>query len=180
MKVGQVSGVLRSPAGLHIFKLTDMHDGKQSRELKVEQIHARHILLRAADALNDADAKRRLSDLRQRILAGAKFDDIARTNSSDATAARGGDLGWLSPGDTVPDFERAMNALKDGQISEPVQSPFGWHIIQVLERRNVDVSGERRRLEARQSLRERKADEAYEAWLREMRDESFVEMRYSE
>jgi peptidyl-prolyl cis-trans isomerase SurA len=180
MKVGQVSGVLRSPAGLHIFKLVDMHDGKQSSALKVEQTHARHILLRAADALNDEDAKRRLNDLRQRVLAGAKFEDVARTNSSDATAARGGDLGWLSPGDTVPDFERAMNALKDGQISEPVQSPFGWHIIQVLERRSIDVSGERRRLEARQSLRERKSDEAYEAWLRELRDESFVEMRYSE
>ncbi|MDB5799634.1 MAG: SurA domain protein [Rhodocyclales bacterium] len=180
MKTGQVSSVLRSPAGLHIFKLMDMHDGKQSRELKVEQTHARHILLRVADVLNEADAKRRLGDLRQRILAGAKFEDIARTNSSDASAARGGDLGWLSSGDTVPDFERAMGVLKDGQISEPVQTPFGWHIIQVLERRNVDVSGERRRLEARQLLRERKSDEAYEAWLRELRDEAFVEMRYNE
>ncbi|MDB5887768.1 MAG: SurA domain protein, partial [Rhodocyclales bacterium] len=178
MKVGQVSGVLRSPAGLHVFKLMDMHDGKQSAALKVEQTHARHILLRAADALNEEDAKHRLSDLRQRILAGAKFEDVARTNSSDASAAQGGDLGWLSPGDTVPDFERAMNALKNGEVSEPVQSPFGWHIIQVIERRNVDVSGERRRLEARQSLRQRKSDEAYEAWLRDLRDESFVELRY--
>lgn len=180
MKPAQVSSILRSPAGLHIFKLVDVHDGKQTRELKVEQTHARHILLRASDVLNEADAKRRLSDLRQRIVGGAKFEDMARTNSSDATAARGGDLGWLSSGDTVPDFERAMNALKNGQISEPVQSPFGWHLIQVLERRNVDVSGERRRLEARQSLRERKTDEAYEAWLRQLRDESFVEMRYDE
>lgn len=180
LKAGEVSGVVRSPAGLHIIKLVDVHDGKQAREQKVQQTHARHILLRAGDVLNDADAKRRLNDLRQRILAGAKFEDIARTNSSDTTAARGGDLGWLSPGDTVPDFERAMNALKDGEISEPIQSPFGWHIIQVLERRNVDVSGERRRLEARQALRERKGDEAYEAWLRQLRDESFVELRYDE
>lgn len=180
MKAGDVSGVLRSPAGLHIFKLNDVHDGKQTRELKVEQTHARHILLRASDVLNDADAKRRLNDLRQRALAGAKFEDLARTNSSDASSARGGDLGWLSPGDMVPDFERAMNALKEGQISEPVQSPFGWHLIQVVERRNVDVSGERRRLEARQSLRERKSDEAYEVWLRQLRDESFVEMRYDD
>jgi peptidyl-prolyl cis-trans isomerase SurA len=180
MKVGQVSSVLRSPAGLHIFKLVDMHDGKQAGEFKVEQTHARHILLRASDVLNDADAKRRLNDLRQRVLAGAKFEDLARTNSSDGSSTRGGDLGWLSPGDTVPDFERAMNALKDGEISEPVQSPFGWHLIQVLERRKVDISGEKRRLDARQSLRDRKADEAYEAWLRQLRDESFVEMRYDE
>jgi len=180
MKPGEVSSVLRSPAGLHIFKLNDMHDGKQSRELKVEQVHARHILLRAGDVLNDADARRRLGDLRLRILGGTKFEDMARTNSSDATAARGGDLGWLSPGDMVPDFERVMNALKDGEISEPVQTPFGWHLIQVIERRSVDVSGERRRLEARQTLRERKADEANEVWLRQLRDESFVEIRYEE
>ncbi|HSD39978.1 MAG TPA: peptidylprolyl isomerase [Rhodocyclaceae bacterium] len=180
MTSGQVSNILRSPAGLHIFRLNDMHDGKQTGELKVVQVHARHILLRTSDVLNDADAKRRLGDLRQRILGGAKFDDMARTNSSDQTAARGGDLGWLSPGDMVPDFERAMNALKDEQISEPVQSPFGWHLIQVLERRTVDVSGERRRLEARQALRDRKAEEANEVWLRQLRDESFVEMRYDE
>ncbi|MEC5385645.1 peptidylprolyl isomerase [Uliginosibacterium sp. H3] len=180
MTPGQVSTVLRSPAGLHIFKLNDVHDGKQTRELKVEQVHARHILLRASDVLNDADAKRRLNDLRQRILNGVKFEDMARTNSSDATAVRGGDLGWLSPGDTVPDFERTMSQLKDGEISEPVQTPYGWHLIQVLERRSVDVSGERRRLEARQALRERKSEEANEVWLRQLRDEAFVEMRYDE
>ncbi|MEN3068283.1 peptidylprolyl isomerase [Uliginosibacterium sediminicola] len=177
MKPGQFSNVLRSSAGLHIVKLLDVHDAAQAKEIKVEQTHARHILIRASDVLNEADARRRLGDLRQRILAGARFEDVARTNSTDVTAARGGDLGWLSPGDTVPDFELAMNTLSVGEISPPVQSPFGWHLIQVVERRTVDMSGERRKLEARQALRERKSDEAYEAWLRQLRDESFVELR---
>jgi peptidyl-prolyl cis-trans isomerase SurA len=180
MKPGQVSNVLRSSAGLHIVKLIGVNDAQTVRELKVEQTHARHILLRAADVLNDADGRRRLNELRRRIQAGAKFEDIARTNSGDVTATRGGDLGWLSPGDTVPDFERAMKTLQPGDLSEPVQSPYGWHLIQVIARRTVDMSGERRRMEARQALRERKSDEAYEAWLRQMRDESFVDIRRNE
>ncbi|GAA5172496.1 peptidylprolyl isomerase [Viridibacterium curvum] len=180
LKPGQISNVLRSPAGLHVIKLVAVNDAASAKPLNVTQTQTRHILLRASEVLNDDDARRRLGDLRKRILAGARFEDIARTTPGDASAARGGDLGWLSPGDTVPEFERAMNALKPGEISEPIQSPFGWHLIQVMARRDVDMSGERRRLEMRQSLRERKSDEAYEAWLRQVRDEAFVDVRRSE
>lgn len=180
MKKGEVSGALRSAAGLHIFKLNDVREVGATKSVKVEQTHARHILLRQADVLNEADAKRRLLDFKQRIRGGAKFEDIARTNSSDVTSSKGGDLGWVSPGELVPEFERAMNALKPGEVSEPVQTPYGWHLIQVVERRTADVTNERKRIEAYQSLRARKADEAYEAWVRSLRDESFVELRYDE
>ncbi|HSS46550.1 MAG TPA: peptidylprolyl isomerase, partial [Burkholderiales bacterium] len=103
--------------------------------------------------------------------------ELARLQSEDGSAAQGGDLGWLVPGDTVPEFERAMNALKIGQFSDPVRSPFGWHLIQVLERRNQDISRDRQRLLARQALRARKADEAHEEWLRQLRDSAYVEYR---
>jgi len=101
-------------------------------------------------------------------------------HSEDGTAARGGDLDWIHPGDTVPEFERAMNALAPGEISQPVKSPFGWHLIQVLERRTADLSAERRRLQARQVLRARKVDEAYQEWLRQLRDRTYVEVRLAE
>jgi peptidyl-prolyl cis-trans isomerase SurA len=102
---------------------------------------------------------------------------MAKAHSADLSAAKGGELGWVSPGDTVPEFERAMNALQPGEVSQPVRSPFGWHLIQVHERRIQDVSGERKRNAARNALRERKADEAYEEWLRELRDSTYVEYR---
>jgi peptidyl-prolyl cis-trans isomerase SurA len=101
-------------------------------------------------------------------------------HSEDTSASRGGDLGWVLPGDTVPEFERAMNALKPGQISEPVRSPFGWHLIEVLERGTQDVSRERRRMTARQTLRARKSDEAYQEWVRQLRDRAYIEVRLDE
>jgi peptidyl-prolyl cis-trans isomerase SurA len=101
-------------------------------------------------------------------------------HSEDSSAARGGDLGWLSPGDTVPEFERAMNALKVGEISAPVRTQFGWHLIQVLERRNEDMSKERQRLAARQALRARKSDEAYQEWVRQLRDRASIDIRLEE
>ena len=107
---------------------------------------------------------------------GTDFAELARLHSNDPSAAKGGDLGWLGPGDTVPEFERAMNSLKPGEVGEPVQSPFGWHLIQVLERR-MDISQERVRQSARLALRERKAEEAYQDWLRQMRDRAYVEYR---
>jgi peptidyl-prolyl cis-trans isomerase SurA len=105
------------------------------------------------------------------------FEQLARQYSDDGSAAKGGDLGWINPGDTVPEFERAMNALKDGEVSGPVQSPFGWHLIQVLARRNQDVTQERQRLTARQAIRERKAEEAFQDWVRQIRDSAYVELR---
>ncbi|MBS4098923.1 MAG: peptidyl-prolyl cis-trans isomerase, partial [Sulfuricella sp.] len=106
--------------------------------------------------------------------------ELARQYSEDGSASKGGDLGWLSPGDTVPEFERAMNTLKPGQLSAPTRSPFGWHLIEVIERRQEDVGKERQRLMARQEMRARKADEAFEDWLRQLRDRAYVEYRLEE
>ncbi len=184
MKQGEVSDVLRSPAGFHVLKLLGRREaggGASSAVQQVVQTHARHILVKTNEAVSQDDARRRLLDLRERMTrGGVKFEELARLHSEDATAARGGDLGWLYPGDTVPDFERAMDSLQPGEISQPVQSPFGWHLIQVLERRKADVSADRVRLRARQVLRERKSEEAYQEWLRQLRDQTYVELRLEE
>ncbi|GAB2890619.1 peptidylprolyl isomerase [Uliginosibacterium flavum] len=176
MRKGEVSKTLRSAAGLHIFKLIDMRDAVESK-VEIEQTHARHILVRTSAASDATKERRRLDDIAARIRGGVDFAEMARVHSSDITAAKGGELGWLSPGDTVPEFERAMNALKPGEISAAVETPFGWHLIQVLERKKVDVTADRRKMEARQALRERKMDEAYEDWLRQMRDSAWVEIK---
>jgi peptidyl-prolyl cis-trans isomerase SurA len=173
LQPGQTSDVLRSPNGFHILKVLDKR-GKNAKFV-VQQTHVRHILIKTNEAVSEEEAKNRLLQLKERLDNGAKFAELARLHSEDGSAAKGGDLGWISPGDTVPEFERAMDALKPGQISEPVHSPFGWHLIQVLERRTQDVSQERQRLLARQEIRARKADEAYEEWLRQLRDRAYVE-----
>ncbi|HVY05768.1 MAG TPA: peptidylprolyl isomerase [Burkholderiales bacterium] len=175
MKVGDVSPVLRSANGFHIIKLTDKR-GNESPVI-IQQTHARHILIRTNEVVSEAEAKQRLTNLKERIENGTSFAELARLQSEDASASKGGDLGWLSPGDTVPEFERAMNALEPNQVSDPVQSPFGWHLIQVTERRSEDMSKERQRVLARQSIRTRKADEAYQEWVRQQRDRAYVEMR---
>jgi peptidyl-prolyl cis-trans isomerase SurA len=180
MKPGQVSAVLRSPAGFHVLKLLESR-GAGIAGAPIAQTHVRHILVRTNERVSEGEARRRLSDLRERILSGgADFAALARANSDDTTAGKGGDLGWLYPGDTVPEFERAVAELKPGEISQPVKSPFGFHLIQVLERRTADMSTERLRLQARQVLRERKSDEAYQQWLRQLRDETYVELRLDE
>jgi peptidyl-prolyl cis-trans isomerase SurA len=177
MKPGDVSAVLRSPAGFHLLKLLGTREAGGADGPPVEQTHVRQILIKTNEAVSEADAKHRLEDLRERIVqGGASFAEMARLYSQDGSAARGGDLGWVYPGDTVPDFERAMDALKPGEISEPVKSPFGWHLIQVLERRTAGMSADRRRMMARQALRERKSDEAYQEWLRQLRDQTYVEL----
>lgn len=178
MKAGEVSPILRSPNGFHILKLNDRRGGQGP--LLVQQTSARHILIKASELVSDNEARNRLRNLKERLENKGDFAQLARANSEDTSAARGGDLGWLSPGDTVPEFERAMNALKLSEISEPVRSPFGWHLIQVTERRSSDMSKERRRLSARQALRERKSEEAYEEWVRQLRDRAFVEIRLEE
>jgi peptidyl-prolyl cis-trans isomerase SurA len=177
MKPGDVSEVFRSPAGFHILKLLDRR-GADVNAAPVVQTRLRHILIRAGDTVSEGEARRRLLDLRERIVEGkGDFADLARVHSEDATAARGGELDWLFPGDTVPDFERAYQELKIGEVSQPIRTPFGYHLIQVLERRSAELSPERMRLEARQALRERKADEAYQEWLQQLRGQTYVEVR---
>lgn len=181
MKPGEVSEVLRSPAGFHVLKLFDRR-GIGAGAAPVTQTRARHILVRTSEVLSESEARRRLADLRERIVNGrADFAELARVHSDDApSAARGGELDWIYPGDTVPDFERALQELKPGELSQPVKTPFGYHLIEVLERRASDVSAERRRLQARQTLRERKSDEAHQEWLRQLRDQAYVELRLEE
>ena len=176
LKPGETSDLLRSNSGFHIIKLIDKRSADKTTI--INQTHARHILIKTSEVISAADAKSRLEQIRSQIENGsAKFEDMARQYSNDASAAKGGDLGWLSPGETVPEFEHAMDALKPGEISEPVQSPFGFHLIQVLERRQEDVTKERQRVLARQAIRQRKIEEAQEEWLRQLRDGAFVEYR---
>jgi peptidyl-prolyl cis-trans isomerase SurA len=175
LKPGEVSGIIRSPAGFHLIKLIGRRGG--GGPAMVEQTHARHILVKTSEIVSAADAKRKLENLRDRIIHGADFAELARLNSDDPSSAKGGDLGWIYPGDTVPEFEREMNSLMVGEVGQPFETPFGWHLVQVLARRQAPVSGERKRQEARLILRERKADEAYQEWLRQLRDRAFVEYR---
>jgi peptidyl-prolyl cis-trans isomerase SurA len=178
MAEGEISEPLSSPSGYHIIKLTEI---KAATPADVVQTNARHILIRTNELVSDEDAKRRLEQLRMRIVGGEDFAALARSNSDDTgSALKGGDLGWVNPGDTVPDFEEAMNALPPNGVSEPFQSPFGWHIVQVIERRNQDKEGEFMRLKAREALQRRKAEEATEEWLRQLRDEAYVEIRLDE
>ena len=146
----------------------------------VQQTHVRHILIKVNEVVSEADAKHKMESLLDRIKNGEKFEELAKLYSQDGTAAKGGDLGWIYPGDTVPEFERAMNQLSPNVVSEPVRSPFGFHLIEVLERRVQDASNERQRAAAKQALRERKMDEAYQDWLRQIRDSAYVEIRLEE
>jgi peptidyl-prolyl cis-trans isomerase SurA len=180
LKPGEVSDILRSPAGFHIVKLIARKGGTAVPAAALKQTRARHILVKVNELVSTDEAKRKLVSLKERLDNGADFAELARQHSSDLSAAKGGDLGWLYQGDTVPYFERAMDALKINQVSEPIQSPFGFHLIQVQERRTEDASAERKRQVARQALRERKSDEAYQDWIRQMRDRAYVDYRSNE
>jgi peptidyl-prolyl cis-trans isomerase SurA len=178
MAEGEISDPLPSSSGYHIIKMREI---KAATPADVVQTNARHILVRTNELISDDDAKRRLMQLRKRIVDGDDFAALARAHSDDTgSALKGGDLGWVNPGDTVPDFETAMNALPLQGVSEPFQSPFGWHIVQVLERRTQDREGEYMRLKAREALQRRKAEEATDDWLRQLRDEAYVEIRLGE
>ena len=180
MKLGEVSAVLRSPAGFHVLKLIGKRGGGApgaGAAPMVSQTNARHILIKTNEVVSEDEAKRKLVNIRERIVAGANFAEVAKLNSEDGSASKGGDLGWLYAGDTVAEFERAMDELPLNQLSQPVRSQFGWHLIEVLERRKADMSTERKRAEARRILRDRKADESYQEWVRQLRDRAYVEYR---
>jgi peptidyl-prolyl cis-trans isomerase SurA len=178
MKPGEVTPVLRSPSGFHIIKLLDRRS--KDTPVVIMQTHARHILIKTSELVSENEAKMRLQEIKQRIDKGADFAEEAKLYSEDGSASQGGDLGWLSPGETVPEFEGAMDRLKVGQVSALVQSGFGWHLIQVVERRNTDVSVEQKRQRARNAIRAFKSDEAFQDWLRQLRDRAFVEYRNAE
>jgi peptidyl-prolyl cis-trans isomerase SurA len=178
MKVGEVSPVLRSAAGFHIVKLIDRRSSNEPA--LVDQMHVRHILVRVNEVTSEADAKAKIDRLKDRLDTGAKFEDLAKLNSEDASSAKGGDLGWLSPGDTVPAFEEAVTKLNVNQISAPVRTSFGWHLIQVLGRRKQDVTADRERTQAQLAIRQRKSEEAFQDWVRQTRDRAYVEVRIDE
>ena len=175
LQAGEVSKPVRSPNGFHILKVNNRRGGTSS--LVIGQTHARHILIKLSEVLSEKEAKRKIDVIKERLDNGGKFEELARQFSEDGSANNGGDLGWVNPGDTVPAFEKAMNDLGLGELSEPVLSPFGWHVIQVLERRQQDMTKEASRLKARQEIRARKSEEAYQDWIRELRDRAFVELR---
>lgn len=175
MQSGEISPVLRSPNAFHIIKLLDKRN--KDAPVMITQARVRHILIKTSEFMSENEARNRLAEIRRRIEGGADFAEQAKLYSEDGSAVQGGDLGWVSPGVFVADFERAMNTLNIGQLSNPVQTEFGWHLIQVLERRNADVSVEQKKQQASMAIRSFKSDEAYQEWLRQLRDRAFVEYR---
>jgi peptidyl-prolyl cis-trans isomerase SurA len=181
MKPGQSTSVIRANFGFLILKLNDVR--KQTTEqaqgpAAVTQTHARHIMLKVTPTLTEADARKRLAEYKAKIDSKqATMEDLARQFSQDSSASKGGDMGWLEPEDTVPELTTAMNALQPGQVSDVVKSPFGLHIVQVIERKTQDAAKERERTVARQVLTERKRGEALEDWARQVRDRAYVEFR---
>jgi peptidyl-prolyl cis-trans isomerase SurA len=177
MKSGQTSAVLRSPTGFHILRLVEKRSG--NAPVVISQTHARHILIKTSEIMPEAEAKKRIMEIKQRIDAGADFAEQAKQYSQDGSAQQGGDLDWVSPGQTVPEFEETMNKLQPGQMAA-VQTQFGWHLIKVLERRNTDVSEQQKRQQARIAIGTFKSDEQFQDWLRQLRDRAFVEYRLEE
>lgn len=179
LRPGEISELLRGPNGFHILKLIDKRG--QAQERPVTQAHIRHILVRTTELVPPDEAKRRVEQLRERIEQGEDFAALARAHSDDAgSASGGGDLGWVTPGQASPDFERAVEALKLNELSTAVRTPYGVHLIQVLGRREHDISSELTVNSARQQVHARKTDERYEQWLRQLRDEAYVEYRAAE
>ena len=149
--------------------------GKNKASVLIDQTQARHILIKVGEKTSESDAQQRIIELKERLTLGADFSELARLSSEDTSSSAGGDLGWISPGDTVPEFENAMNLLQIGKVSDPVRSTFGWHLIQVRERRTKDTSDQRERQEARKILNQRKGDEAFQEWLQQLRDRAHIE-----
>jgi peptidyl-prolyl cis-trans isomerase SurA len=180
MRPGEVAQTpVRTDHGLQIIKLIERRPsrGPSGNQVKIVQTHAEHILLRVGDGAPEGQVLQKIQGIRQQIQQGGDFASFAKTYSQDGSASQGGDLGWISPGETVPEFERAMNQLKPGQISEPIRTEFGYHLIVVLDRRTVEGSTSQQQDNARQVLGSRKAAQAYSDWLRELRDNSYIQYK---
>jgi len=185
LQPGDVSSIIKSANGFHIIKLVGKREASVMRggpsaaaPANVQQTHVRHILIKVNQVVTANEALRKLNELKSRLdNKAATFEDLAKLYSNDLSASKGGDIGWVYPGDTAPEFEKAMNGLQPGEVSEPVQTQFGFHLIQVVERKRDDLSKERQRQMARQAIRERKLDEATQDWLRSLRDRAYVEYR---
>lgn len=175
LTVGEVSKPIRSPNGFHIIKINEKRSADST--LIVEQTHVRHILIKLNEVVSEQEAKQKMLTLKERLDNGADFAELARQYSEDGSASKGGDLGWVNPGDTLPEFEKEMNGLAEEEVSSPIRTPFGWHIIQVLERRKQDMTDQAARFQARKEIFTRKSEEAYQDWLHELRDRAFVELR---
>jgi peptidyl-prolyl cis-trans isomerase SurA len=176
LKPGEVSEPLRTPTGYHIVKLNEMRGGAQ--QTVEDQVHVRHILMKTNELEDDATVRGKLEALRQRILKGEDFAGVAQVSSQDpGSAAEGGDLGWAGPGTFAPEFEQQLAGLKDGEISEPFKTQFGWHIVQMVGHRRFDNTDELKRRQAMEAIRASKADEETELWLRRMRDEAYVDYK---
>ncbi|MES9993257.1 MAG: peptidylprolyl isomerase [Candidatus Thiodiazotropha sp.] len=178
MDIDAVSEPIRNASGFHIVKLAEVKGGNK---LIINQTHARHILINTNEIVSDNEARQRLETLRERIIGGDSFEALARSHSDDkASAIKGGDLGWTSPGDLVTQFEEQMDALEIGDISQPFKTPFGWHIVQPLERRQHDNTEEAMKNRARLEIQKQKSEEAIALWLRRLRDEAYVEVLLEE
>ncbi|QQC62549.1 peptidylprolyl isomerase [Paraburkholderia ginsengisoli] len=180
LRPGQVNPeLIRTNDGFEIVRLVDRRAGQgaSADAPKLVQTHVRHILLRVGDGMSEPQARQKLLDIKSQIAAGGDFSKFAHTYSQDGSSSQGGDLGWISPGETVPEFERAMNSLQDNQISDPVRSEYGYHLIQVLGRRDAEGSVSQQMDLARQAIGQRKAEQAYADWLRELRDTAYVEVK---
>jgi peptidyl-prolyl cis-trans isomerase SurA len=175
MKPGEITKPVRSASGFHIIKLIETR--KQDQKHVVEQTLARHILIKTSEILSSDEAKQKLERIRNEIIGGRDFGIVAKASSDDTgSAADGGNLGWVSPGTMVPEFEEEMNKLKPGEISQPFQTRYGWHIVQVLSRRKFDDTKAYLRLQARNQIQQRKIEEETENWLRRIRDEAYVQI----
>ncbi|MDG1143398.1 MAG: peptidylprolyl isomerase [Burkholderiales bacterium] len=173
MRIGQRSDVLRSPNGFHILYLLDKRG--RDAQIIVQQTLARHILLRVDRAVSEDDALIKAMDIRNRIVIGGEdFEQLAKTTSDDPSGVKGGKLGWLMPGETVPEFELALNSLEPGTVSKPVRTQFGYHLIEVLDRRDSDISEERQKAVARQAILRQKLEFRFEEWVRQVRDTTFI------
>lgn len=179
MAPGDISELIRSPSGFHIVKLLNTRGA--TAQQTVIQSHARHILIRTSEVLSAADARARLAGIREEVLGGAEFGGLAQRYSDDkGSAQRGGDLGWTDPGTFVPQFEQQLAELSPGEISAPFETQFGWHIVQLLERRAGGSAEDLQRQQARELIRRRKVQQATSDWLRRIRDEAYVEIRLDE
>ncbi len=179
LRKGEISDPIKSSSGFHVVQVADVR-GETGRHV-ITQTRARHIQIRPNEVTSNAEAEQRLGQLRERIENGEDFAELARANSDDrASAIQGGDLGWLNPGDTVPEFQSELDTIPAGGLSEPFKTRFGWHIVQVLERREFDDTEKVKRARASDLIRQRKMDEELQNWLRQIRDEAYVELRLDE